>query len=53
VGKASTEVDRELEQARAANLLSKGTSTEQELQKLNDQAAAVAGRAELEELFKQ
>jgi len=50
-GSASKEVDRQLEEARAANQLSKGTSTDQELAKLDEKAAAATGRAELEALL--
>jgi len=50
-GSASKEVDRQLEEARAANQLSKGTSTDQELSQLDEKAAAASGRAELEALL--
>jgi hypothetical protein len=50
-GSASQAVDRQLEEARAANQLSKGTSTDQELQQLDEKAAAASGRAELEALL--
>jgi hypothetical protein len=51
-GQASREVDKDLEEARAANTLSKGSEVDQELANLKGAAAAKSGRAELDELTK-
>jgi hypothetical protein len=51
-GQASREVDKDLEEARAANTLSKGSAVDQELANLKGAAAAKSGRAELDELTK-
>lgn len=47
-GEASRQIDRELEEARAANELAKGTATEQELEALREKAAAKSAREKLE-----
>ena len=47
-GEASRQIDADLEAARAANELAKGTQTEQELEQLREKAAAKAARARLE-----
>src|SRR5262249_4496335 len=47
-GAASRQIDKDLEEARAANELSKGTQTEQELERLREQSAAKAAREKLE-----
>jgi hypothetical protein len=47
-GEASRQIDKDLEEARAANDLSKGSQTEQELAALREQAAAKAARERLE-----
>lgn len=45
---ASRQIDKSLEEARAANDLAKGSQTEQELEQLREKAAAKAAREELE-----
>jgi translation initiation factor IF-2 len=47
-GEASRQIDKELEEARAANELAKGTATEQELEQLREKAAAKSAREKLE-----
>jgi hypothetical protein len=47
-GEASRQIDKQLEEARAANDLAKGSQTEQELQALREKAAANAARAKLD-----
>jgi len=47
-GAASRQIDKDLEEARAANELAKGTQTEQELERLREQSAAKSARAKLE-----
>jgi hypothetical protein len=47
-GEASRQIDKDLEEARAANELAKGTQTEQELEALREKAAAKAAREKLE-----
>jgi uncharacterized coiled-coil protein SlyX len=47
-GEASRQIDKELEEARAANDLAKGTATEQELEQLREKAAAKSARERLE-----
>ena len=47
-GEASRKIDSDLEAARAANELAKGTQTEQEIEQLREKAAAKAARAKLE-----
>jgi hypothetical protein len=47
-GEASRQIDKQLEEARAANDLAKGSQTEQELENLREKAAANAARARLD-----
>ena len=46
-GQASAEIDRALEEARAKNDMSKGSTTDQAREKLAEQVAAAAGRDRL------
>jgi hypothetical protein len=50
-GQQSRVVDEQLEQARAANELSKGSQTEQELANLREKAAGQSGRAKLDAML--
>jgi hypothetical protein len=47
-GEASRQIDKDLEEARAGNELSKGSSTEQELAALREKAASKSARERLE-----
>ena len=47
-GEARREIDKSLEEARAANELAKGSATEQELADLREKAAAKTAREKLE-----